>query len=332
MLEAHYAAPMIGAVLNPINIRLDAPLDRLLPGARRGQAAAGRPRVPRHHRAGAGAAGQQAADRHRHRRRRDGRRAELRRASSTRTSSPRAMPPSPMPAPRTSGTRICLLYTSGTTGNPKGAVYSHRGAYLGALANALTFKLDHESRYLWTLPMFHCSGWTFTWAVTAAGGTHVCLRKVEPKRIFDAIAEHRVTHMCGAPIVLNMLVHAPADAKRRCRCAPRWRPAAPRRPPSSSSAWRRWASRCCTSTAPPRATGPPPTARRCPNGQALPAGERYALMARQGVAQSADRADDGGRPARRSQPVPRDGATIGEIMLTRQHADEGLPQERGGDR
>ncbi len=109
---------------------------------------------------------------------------------------------------------ICLLYTSGTTGNPKGAVYSHRGAYLGALANALTFKLDHDSRYLWTLPMFHCSGWTFTWAVTAAAGTHVCLRKVEPRRIFDAVVEHRVTHMCGAPIVLNMLVHAPAEAKR----------------------------------------------------------------------------------------------------------------------
>ena len=135
-------------------------------------------------------------------------------ASSTRTSSPPAIPRFAYPGPEDEWDSICLLYTSGTTGNPKGAVYSHRGAYLGALANALTFKLDHESRYLWTLPMFHCSGWTFTWAVTAAGGTHVCLRKVEPKRIFDAIVEHRVTHMCGAPIVLNMLVHAPADAKR----------------------------------------------------------------------------------------------------------------------
>ena len=121
---------------------------------------------------------------------------------------------SPIPGCEDEWDSICLLYTSGTTGNPKGAVYSHRGAYLGALANALTFKVDHESRYLWTLPMFHCSGWTYTWAVTAAAGTHVCLRKVEPKRIFEAIAEHRVTHMCGAPIVLNMLVHAPAEAKR----------------------------------------------------------------------------------------------------------------------
>ena len=114
--------------------------------------------------------------------------------------------------------RFCLLYTSGTTGNPKGVVFSsHRGAYLGALANALTFKLDHDSRYLWTLPMFHCSGWTYTWAVTAAGGTHVCLRRVEPQRIFELIAGERVTHMCGAPIVLNMLVHAPDAVKKRCR-------------------------------------------------------------------------------------------------------------------
>ena len=118
------------------------------------------------------------------------------------------------PGPDDEWDSICLLYTSGTTGNPKGAVYSHRGAYLGALANAFTFKLDHDSRYLWTLPMFHCSGWTYTWAVTAAAGTHVCLRKVEPQRIFDSIVDNRVTHMCGAPIVLNMLVHAPAEAKR----------------------------------------------------------------------------------------------------------------------
>ena len=116
------------------------------------------------------------------------------------------------PGPEDEWDSICLLYTSGTTGNPKGAVYSHRGAYLGALANALTFKLDHESRYLWTLPMFHCSGWTFTWAVPATGGTHVCLRKVEPKRIFDAIVEHRITHMCGAP---DRAQHARARAGRR---------------------------------------------------------------------------------------------------------------------
>src|SRR5258706_2349491 len=110
---------------------------------------------------------------------------------------------------------IALLYTSGTTGDPKGVVYHHRGAYLNALGNALTFGLTSRSVYLWTLPMFHCSGWTYTWAVTAAGATHVCLRKVDPELIFPAIEKHHVTHLCGAPIVLNMLVHAPSNVKRR---------------------------------------------------------------------------------------------------------------------
>src|SRR5713226_4162281 len=108
---------------------------------------------------------------------------------------------------------IALNYTSGTTGNPKGVVYHHRGAFLNAIGNAITFGLDRESVYLWTLPMFHCNGWTYTWAVTAAGGTHVCLRRIDPAQVFTAIRDHRVTHLCGAPVVLNMLVHAPAEAK-----------------------------------------------------------------------------------------------------------------------
>ena len=94
-------------------------------------------------------------------------------------------------------------------------VYHHRGAYLNALGNALAFRLGPESVYLWTLPMFHCSGWTYTWAVTAVGATHVCLRRFDPALVFAAIADHRVTHLCGAPIVLSMLIHAPVAAKRR---------------------------------------------------------------------------------------------------------------------
>ena len=213
MLEAHYAAPMIGAILNPINIRLDAPLiafclehgeARLFLADREFHAAIApalaklgpkRPIVV------------DIAD------------SETEGAPSFGSVEYESFiadgdPEFSYPGPEDEWDSICLLYTSGTTGNPKGAVYSHRGAYLGALANALTFKLDHDSRYLWTLPMFHCSGWTYTWAVTAAAGTHVCLRKVEPQRIFDSIVDNRVTHMCGAPIVLNMLVHAPAEAKR----------------------------------------------------------------------------------------------------------------------
>ena len=115
--------------------------------------------------------------------------------------------------PRDEWQAITLCYTSGTTGNPKGVVLHHRGAYLNAIGQLLVFGVNPSSRYLWTLPMFHCNGWTYTWGVTAAAGTHICLRKVDPALIFSLIKEHRVTHMCGAPIVLSMLIHAPDEAK-----------------------------------------------------------------------------------------------------------------------
>ena len=108
---------------------------------------------------------------------------------------------------------LSLLYTSGTTGDPKGCVYHHRGAYLNALANMFTVGLGRDSVYLWTLPMFHCDGWTFTWGVTAAMATHVCLRDVDPAVVYRLINQENVTHMCGAPIVLNMLAHAPDESK-----------------------------------------------------------------------------------------------------------------------
>jgi len=108
---------------------------------------------------------------------------------------------------------LSLLYTSGTTGNPKGCVYHHRGAYLNALGNMHTLGLNHDAIYLWTLPMFHCDGWTFTWAVTAALATHVCLRDMDPGVIFRMIKKYSITHMCGAPIVLNMLANASAEQK-----------------------------------------------------------------------------------------------------------------------
>ena len=110
---------------------------------------------------------------------------------------------------------LSLLYTSGTTGNPKGCVYHHRGGYLNALGNMNTMGLTRESVYLWTLPMFHCDGWTFTWGVTAAMATHVCLREIDPAMVFRLIRDEKVSHMCGAPVVLNMLAHAPESAKTR---------------------------------------------------------------------------------------------------------------------
>ena len=109
---------------------------------------------------------------------------------------------------------ISLNYTSGTTGDPKGVVYHHRGAYLNASSNVLGWNMTHHPVYLWTLPMFHCNGWCFPWTIAALAGTNVCLRRVNAKEIFAAIADHGVTHFCGAPIVLNFVINA-TDEERR---------------------------------------------------------------------------------------------------------------------
>ena len=111
-------------------------------------------------------------------------------------------------APDSEWNAISLNYTSGTTGNPKGVVYHHRGAYLNASSNIIGWNLGHHPTYLWTLPMFHCNGWCFPWSLAAVGGTSVCLRNVSASAIFDAIADHSVTHFCGAPVVLNLIINA----------------------------------------------------------------------------------------------------------------------------
>ncbi len=109
---------------------------------------------------------------------------------------------------------ITLNYTSGTTGDPKGVVYHHRGAYLLAMGNILTCGMGKHPIYLWTLPMFHCNGWCFPWSISIVAGTHVCLRQVRAKAMFDALADHGVTHLCGAPIVMSTLLNAPDDEQR----------------------------------------------------------------------------------------------------------------------
>ncbi len=117
--------------------------------------------------------------------------------------------------PQSETSPIALNYTSGTTGLPKGVVYHHRGTFLEACGNVMAWAMPSRPVYLWTLPMFHCNGWCFPWSVTAMGGTHVCLRAVDPKQIFDLIVEQGVTHMCGAPTVLAMLIAAPEEQRRK---------------------------------------------------------------------------------------------------------------------
>jgi fatty-acyl-CoA synthase len=122
------------------------------------------------------------------------------------------------PLPRLEGPQdewdaIAVSYTSGTTGDPKGVVTHHRGAYLNAVCNAATWTMPHFPRYLWTLPMFHCNGWCFPWTVAMLGGTHVCLRKVEARAILDAMREHKADHYCAAPIVHNLLIAAPPELR-----------------------------------------------------------------------------------------------------------------------
>jgi len=209
---------------------------------------------------------------------------------------------------------LALLYTSGTTGDPKGVVYHHRGAYLNALGNALAFGLTPSSVYLWTLPMFHCSGWTYTWAVTAAGGTHVCLRRVDPALIFPAIRDHRVTHMCGAPIVLNMLVHAPDAVKLAFDHVVEVATGGAAPPSAVIEAMERMGFRVTHLYGLTESYGPATLCAAQDAWTTLPLTERAQRMARQGVPmptlarlQVADTATNA--------PVPRDGRTPGEVML-----------------
>ena len=209
---------------------------------------------------------------------------------------------------------LCLLYTSGTTGDPKGAVYSHRGAYLTALGNALMFGLSFDSVYLWTLPMFHCSGWAYPWAVVAVGGTQVCLRKVDPALIFKLIARHRVTHLCGAPIVLSMLANAPAEQRTAfshvVNCATGG--AAP--PSSILRAMEAIGFRVTHLYGATETYGPAVSCVPQPAWDALPPEQRYANMARQGVAYPTVAELMVADPMT-MQPVAQDGATMGELMM-----------------
>ena len=209
---------------------------------------------------------------------------------------------------------IALNYTSGTTGNPKGVVYHHRGAFLNAIGNAITFGLDRRSVYLWTLPMFHCNGWSYPWAVTAVAGTHVCLRRVDPAPIFAAIAEHRITHLCGAPIVLNLLVHAPDMVKRPFDHVVEVATGGAAPPSAVIAAMERMGFRVTHLYGLTESYGPSTVCAWQDPWAELPIEERAARMARQGVAcptLDRQRVVD----PQTMTDVPDDGSTLGELVL-----------------
>ena len=216
MVEAHYAVPAMGAVLNTLNTRLDAPLLAwqmnhceaavLITDREFAPVMAQALRILREEH-GRSPTVIDVADRE-----------YTGPGETVGTFEYEALlaahePLSVWPGPRDEWDAIAVSYTSGTTGDPKGVVTHHRGAYLNAVCNAATWTMPHFPRYLWTLPMFHCNGWCFPWTVAMLGGTHVCLRRVDAKSILDAMREHKVDHYCAAPIVHNLLIAAPPEQR-----------------------------------------------------------------------------------------------------------------------
>ncbi len=209
---------------------------------------------------------------------------------------------------------IALNYTSGTTGNPKGVVYHHRGAALNAISNVLEWDMPKHAVYLWTLPMFHCNGWCFPWTVAARAGVNVCLRRVEPQAIFNAIREHGVTHYCSAPIVHSLLVNAPAAMKEGLPTGVKAMVAGAAPPASMIEGMEKLGFDLTHVYGLTEVYGPATVCAQHAEWNQLDIGERARLNSRQGVRYHLQRAVSV-RDPQTLEAMPHDGETMGEIMF-----------------
>ena len=220
----------------------------------------------------------------------------------------------PWSGPEDEWRAISLNYTSGTTGNPKGVVYHHRGAFLNALGNTLAWGMPKHPVYLWTLPMFHCNGWCFTWTLSALAGTHVCLRRVEPAVVYAAITEHGVSHFCGAPIVLNVLASAAANEGHQLERPVEVMTAGAAPPAAIITAMEAIGFRITHVYGLTETYGPAVVCDWHAEWDAAPEAERAAIKARQGVRYPVLEGLSVRDPATMT-PAPADGETIGEVMM-----------------